>query len=115
MKWNISNERGSEIIHTNIIDILRSNHGQTLLLQELITHLNIQTKDIIFHKIRKYNSCSKYIKGIFGGIIQFLDKHNLYKITTNEKQQIWIILLDGKEDYEYIEQKTLLGMDWVFV
>ena len=115
MKWNISNERGSEIIHTKIIDILRSKSGQTLLLQDLITHLNIQTTHILFHKLQKYNSCSKYIKGTFGGITHLLDKQTLYEITTNQKQQLWVTLLETKDNYEYIEQKTLLGMDWVFV
>ena len=114
MKWNISNKRGSELIHRTIINILQMKPDKKIQLQDLVLLMNQQTKDIRFHKLEKYNVFSKYIKGKFGGLTHFLDTHNLYELQ-NCKGIQWVILKDQETDYQYIEQKTLIGMDWVFV
>ena len=107
MKWNISNERGIEIIHKTIIELLRSQ------LQELIHQLNTQTNHIKFHTIQKHNSSSKYIKSKFGGFTHFIETHTLYTLYTFKNIQYIQLLEYGKIDES--EQRILLGMDWVLV
>ena len=113
MKWNISNERGIEIIHKTIIELLRSQPSQTMPLQELIHQLNSRTNHIKFHTIQKHNSSSKYIKSKFGGFTHFIETHTLYTLYTSKNIQYIQLLEYGNIDES--EQRILLGMDWVLV
>jgi 1,2-phenylacetyl-CoA epoxidase catalytic subunit len=50
-KWNISKEKGEELAHQYIIEILSESRNQTLTLSELIILLNQRTK---YHKISQH-------------------------------------------------------------
>ena len=60
--WNITKEKGFEIIHMNIIEILREQPKKSIPLDQLVTLLNERTKYLKIHSSRKYNTLSKYIK-----------------------------------------------------
>ena len=58
-KWNISSEKGMEIAHEKIIEILREKKPSTSL-NELVTLLNLRTKNYKIHPNKKHN----WISGI---------------------------------------------------
>ncbi len=45
-KWNISKEKGAELIHTNIIEIFAQNNGEKISLKDLIVLMNQKTNKI---------------------------------------------------------------------
>ena len=58
-KWNISKEKGAEIIHKNIIEIFSQNSGEKISLKELIVLMNhcvmrVYLMELSYHSVPKY-------------------------------------------------------------
>ena len=47
-KWNISKDKGAELIHKNIIEIFAQNSGEKISLKDLIVLMNQKTNKINF-------------------------------------------------------------------
>ena len=106
IKWNISDERGLDLIHQYLIQILREQPKNFLSLDELVFLLNNRTKCHKIHNHKKHNCLTKYIKIKYGGIVKFLDKHDLYGIRIKDnKAYVYLIDPDVINFYN----------DWVFV
>lgn len=78
-KWNMSKKRGEEILHRNIIKIIK-NSTDKVSLNDLIILLNQNTKDIKFisNKQRKPISC--YIRGTYGNLMAFINLFSMYGV-----------------------------------
>lgn len=114
-RWNISSEKGIEIAHEKIIEILREKRSPTLL-NELVSLLNLRTKNYTIHQNKKHNCFSKYLKFAHGGILKFLDDYNIYGII-KKSNRIHVVLLE-----DCLEENTLSPLkritrdnEWIFV
>ena len=64
-KWNISKERGSNIIYNTIDNILLEKTNHSIDYDELIFLLNNRTKHIQFINNNKRKNIHNFIKNIF--------------------------------------------------
>lgn len=97
-KWNISKEKGEELAHQYIIEILSESRNQTLTLSELIILLNQRTK---YHKISQHSkkkSLSIFLKSHYGSILEFFDKFSMYGVMKHGSE-ISIKLFDTELKY----------------
>tara|TARA_B100000902_G_C27231069_1_gene874862 strand:+ start:135 stop:503 length:369 start_codon:yes stop_codon:yes gene_type:complete len=115
--WNITKEKGFEIIHMNIIEILREQPKKSIPLDQLVTLLNERTKYLKIHSSRKYNTLSKYIKMNYNGIVQFLDDYTMYGIDRNNKQLVVHLFENELEDFNLhnLSLRITKDSEWVFV
>ena len=116
LKWNITSEKGLEIAHNKIIEILREKN-KPISLSELIDKLKQRTKKIKFHTNKKHNCFIKYIKDNYGSFINFVDSYNMYGlIYSDTNNSIKIILLEDQLEKQIIPVKTIINeSEWVFV
>lgn len=114
IKWNISLEKGIEIAHKIIIEILREKNKPTQL-NDLIYLLNNRTKIYKISNNKKDNCFAKYLRVIHGGIIKFLDTYSIYGIIY-ENTNISVMLLEDllEDDHKPIKNITK-DNDWVFI
>ena len=114
IKWNITLEKGIEIAHSTIIDILRENMCPTPL-NELVILLNSRTKHYKIHNQKKHNCFVKYLKVNYGGIISFLDNYHVYGIK-NQDESIHVVLLEDLLEDEGLPIKQIIkDNEWIFV
>ncbi len=115
--WNITKEKGFEIIHMNIIEILREQPKKSIPLDQLVTLLNERTKYLKIHSSRKYNTLSKYIKMNYNGIVHFLDDYTMYGIDRNNKQLVVHLFENELEDFNLhnLSLRITKDSEWVFV
>jgi len=115
LKWNISIEKGIEIVHTLIISILRE-FENPLPLNELIFLLNSRGKEYTIHLNKKHNCFTKYLKVRHGGIINFLDDYHIYGIIKKENN-IKVVLVEGYETFDVNSNLKRITRDneWVMV
>jgi len=115
-KWNISLEKGIEIAHILIIDILRESI-KPLPLNELVFLLNSRAKKYKIHNNKKHDCFTKYLKVVHGGVVSFLDDYNIYGIMkTNGKIDV-LLLEDLLEDYDIINPLKRITSDneWIII
>lgn len=111
LKWNFSEEIMLQMIHSNIIDILRENAESKVEMKELITLLNKKTSIHTIHYIKKYNLISKYIKINYGGVLKFIDTYNIYGLS-GKKGRNYVHLLNGTNE---IGKRITSDNEWVMV
>ena len=87
-KWNISKERGSNIIYNTIDNILLEKTNHSIDYDELIFLLNNRTKHIQFINNNKRKNIHNYIKNIFGSLIQFIDQYDHFVISKKKSNII---------------------------
>ena len=80
-QWNILENEMQNIIHKNIISILKNSPKNKIPLNDFIKLLNEKTNHLKIHNNKRYNSTSKYIKYQYNGITKFLDDYNIYGIS----------------------------------
>jgi len=115
-KWNISLEKGIEIAHTLLINILRESK-KPLPLNELVFLLNSRSKEYKIHNNKKHNCFTKYLKVRHGGVVSFLDDYNIYGIMkTGDKIDILLLedLLEGFDMTSPLKRITR-DNEWVLV
>ena len=111
--WNINLEKAVTLAHSTIIGILKE-IDEPIHLSELVILLNKRTQDIVFHQNKKRNYFSKYLKSNYGGVLKFLDDHNIYGVITN-KNTIKVILIDELFKLSDIKYICTNDNEWVFV
>ena len=99
-QWNIKIDEGIRLAHLNIKNILKENK-EPILLSKLVTSLNNKTKNIKFHKNKKMNHFSKYMKHNYGGILKFLDDYNIYGIIDCKSDKKILLLSENEEIISY--------------
>tara|TARA_B110000495_G_C22396432_1_gene253913 strand:+ start:60 stop:425 length:366 start_codon:yes stop_codon:yes gene_type:complete len=116
LKWNISKEKGIEIAHSLIIEILRETK-KPMPLNELVFLLNSRSKEYKIHSNKKHNCFTKYLKVVHGGVVKFLDDYNIYGII-KKSNGIKVVLMDDLfEDFDIINLPKRITKDneWVLV
>ena len=92
--WNITKEKGLELIHGTIIDTLNETKNNQLPLYELVTQINMRTNMNHIHNKKKFNLLTKYIKSQYGGVIKFIDNYSIYGISYKQNKAIIHLLID---------------------
>jgi len=115
-KWNISKEKGEEIAHKYIIEILQDSKHNMISLFELSILLNQRTKHIKFIQYSKKKPMSVYMRCSYGNIINFLDNFTIYGVINNDSD-IQIKLLDTEiTNKKFIEQNIMNEhKDWILI
>ena len=115
-KWNISKERGEEIAHRYIIEILKDSKYNTLPLSDLVILLNQRTKHIKFINHSKKKPLSVYLRCTYGNIINFLDKFSIYGLIKNNAD-IQVKLFDGQLIYNKSVNQHILQeyKEWIII
>ncbi len=93
-KWNISLERGEEIAHKYIIEILEDSKNNMTSLSELIISLNQRTRHIKLAHHKKKKPIHVYLKCVYGSVINFLDSFDFYGII-HKNNDIYVKLFDS--------------------
>ena len=115
-KWNISKEKGIEIAHTLLIEILNE-QTKPMPLNELVFLLNSRSKEYKIHSNKKHNCFTKYLKVVHGGVIRFLDDYNIYGIIKKSDEIKVVLIKDLLEDFNIKSPLKRITKDneWVFV
>ena len=116
IKWNLSEEKIFEIIHLDLIDILKGKEDKTCYLKKLVPLLNSKSKVNRINDDRKYNLFSKYLKIEHNGILNFIEDYNFYEIIRKE-QKVFVKLheeLINKDDLNWGKRITK-DSEWILV
>jgi len=109
-KWNLSKEKGEELIHKYIIDILRNTNNHKMLISDLIIFLNLQTKHIKLIHNSKKKPISAYIRCIYGSFENFLNSFSIYSVIIDESKPYAIF---HTKEYSYNIFKEY--KDWILI
>ena len=101
-KWNISKEKGINLIFNTIKTILEEKNEKSIELDELIFLVNNRTKHINFTNNNKKKNINNFIKIVFGSIINFIDTYDDFMISKNNNST-------------FIHLNNLEINDWIFV
>ena len=117
-KWNFPIEKGTKIIHENMIQILKDKESTGIEVHELIHLLNLRTKRINFKLYGKRKTISSYIDYYYTNIVNFADSYILYNVVYKNKK-VYIKLNEENEENEesYVNpmKKSPSGLDWEFI
>jgi len=115
-KWNISKERGEEIAHRYIIEILQDSKHNIISLSELSILLNQRTKHIKFINHSKKKPMTVYMRCTYGNIINFLDNFTIYGII-HKGSVIQVKLFDNElTNNKFINQSIInVYKDWILI
>mgnify|MGYP001169591230 CR=1 FL=1 len=114
-KWNLTKERGEEIAHRYILEILHDSKGNKILLSDLIILLNQRTKHITIKHHSKKKNMSIYIKSIYGSFINFLDSFSMYGVLYLEND-IYALLNDKELSFNNLTKDIISeNKEWVLV
>jgi hypothetical protein len=101
-KWNISKEKGQNLIFKNIELILKEKREEIMEIDELLTILNMRTRNIDILNNNKKKNIINYIKIVFGGIVNFIDSYEDF-------------LYFKKEKKEFVKLNKLELSEWIIV
>lgn len=113
-KWNFPIEKGTKIIHENMIDILKDKESTGIEVQELIHLLNLRTKKYNFKLYGKRKTISSYIEYYYQNIVNFADSFMVYNVVY-KSGKVYIKLNEENEDYSFPLKKSPSGLDWEFI
>jgi len=109
-RWNISREKGENIINKYVIEILQDSKDNMISLSDLLILLNQRTKHIKFINNSKKKPLSVYIRCIYGSTLNFLDNNSFYEVFKDDAN-IQVKLLDKQ-----ITKKNFNDYkDWILV
>jgi len=94
-KWNLSKEKGEELAHKYILEILHDSKNHRILMSDLIILLNQRTKHINLKHHSKKKPMSVYLRCVYGSFINFLDNFTMYGIM-KDGANIVVILIDNQ-------------------
>ncbi len=113
-KWNFPIEKGTELIHKNMIQILKEKESD-LEIHELIHLLNLRTKKYNFKLYGKRKAISSYIEYYYRNIVNFADSFMVYNVVYKDGK-VYIKLNEENEDYSFPLKKSPSGLDhWEFI
>lgn len=114
-KWNFPIEKGTKIIHENMIHILKDKESTGIEVQELINLLNLRTKKYNFKLYGKRKTISSYIDYYYQNIVNFADSFMVYNVVY-KSGKVYIKLNEENEDYSFPLKKSPSGLDhWEFI
>ena len=98
-RWNISREKGENIINKYVIEILQDSKDNMISLSDLLILLNQRTKHIKFINTNKKKPFSVYLRTVYGNIINFMDNFSFYGVISNGAD-IKIKLIDSELNHK---------------
>ena len=115
-KWNISKEKGVQIAHKYIIEILHDHNDNMTSLSNLVILMNQRTKHIKLTNKSVRKPLSVYLRNTYGSIVKFLDNYSIYGIIKNGTD-IYIKLLEQNSgSHPSIESPILKEKDdWILI
>ena len=115
-KWNISKEKGEEIAHKYIIEILKDSKNNTIPLSDLVILLNQRTKHIKFINKSKKKPISVYLRCSYGNMINFFDNFSIYGLL-KQGANIQVKLLDNQIIYNKSVNQHIFQeyKEWVLI
>jgi len=84
-KWNYPIEKGTELVHKNMIQILKEKESD-LEIHELIHLLNLRTKKHNFKLYGKRKAISSYIDYYYRNIVNFAESFIIYNVVYKNKK-----------------------------
>lgn len=84
-KWNYPIEKGTELIHKNMLQILKEKESD-LEIHELIHLLNLRTKKCNFKLYGKRKAISSYIDYYYRNIVNFAESFIIYNVVYKNKK-----------------------------
>lgn len=120
LKWNVSDEKGLELIHRTLIDLLKVQPKKYMSLNDLVFLMNSRTRACNIHTKKKHNCLTKYIQIKYGGIVKFLDSYSLYGLLKkNNIDYVHLMIPDEKIVTDDLIQEVKPWLtkerDWVLV
>jgi len=104
-KWNISKEKGSEILDDKIKEILLERNGK-IEISELNFAIQNRTKDIVITNNKKKKNLINFIKVVLGGLKYYLEGN----------KDIYFLINEGKKTYIELNVINSIKLnEWVFV
>jgi len=114
-KWNLSKEKGEELAHKYILEILHDSKNHRILMSDLIILLNQRTKHINLSIHKKKKPISVYVKNVYGSFINFLDIYSFYGIIENGAD-IKVILFDSELNSNILDPKIINeNREWILI
>tara|TARA_B100000035_G_C20800799_1_gene465399 strand:- start:81 stop:488 length:408 start_codon:yes stop_codon:yes gene_type:complete len=114
-KWNYPLEKAIEIIHENLINILRENESM-MEVPQIIHLLNRRGKKDNFKKYGKRKDVIVYINEYFSSLITFADSYEIYCVIYKDKKAY--IKLNEEIDFngKNIKKKEIVeSWSWDFI
>ena len=103
-QWNFTKNKINKIAYDNVLEILQDK--EKIDINELISSLNIRTRNLIFKKnTNKSTNITTYLSIEFGSFTKFIDNYDKFGLC-NQNNKLFIILNDNKRN-EY--------NDWIIV
>ena len=114
-KWNYPIEKGKELIHQNMIFLLKEKESD-LEIHELIHLMNLRTKKCNFKLYGKKKDISSYIEYYYRNIVNFADSYEIYSVVYKNKK-VYIKLSEQTDFNEKNIKKRELSecWDWDFI
>ena len=109
-KWNISKEEGEKIIGDKISEIL-SDKGE-MEISELNFFIQTRSRDITIENNKKKKNLTNFIRNVFGGLRNFLESKETYKITNIGTKIMVDIKKEKGEDIYFLNDYL---NDWIIV
>jgi len=117
-KWNYPIEKGTELVHKNMIQILKEKESTGIEVQALVHLLNLRTKKCNFKLYGKRKAISSYIDYYYQNIVNFADSFIIYNVVYKNKK-VYIKLneeIDMSEREVKIKKRELKEyFSWDFI
>jgi len=115
-KWNFPIEKGTKIIHENMIQILKEKESTGIEVHELIHLLNLRTKRINFKLYGKRKTISSYIDYYYTNIVNFADSFMVYNVVYKGGKVYIKLNEENEESYVNPMKKSPSDLDnWEFI
>ena len=113
-KWNYPLEKAINIIHDNLIILLKENES-LMEVSQIINLLNRRTKKANFKKYGRRKDIIIYINEYFTSIISFAESYLIYSVIYKDKKA-FIKLNEEIDDTKNIQRRELVeSWSWDFI
>ena len=113
-RWNISKQKGEELIHKHLIDTLYQSNNK-MKLKDLLVSLNKQTEHVTLIHRSTLKPLSAYIQSMYGTFTSFLDRHSMYGLLIENKVMYVLLFDDNIKDQQLLTTDIQEIREWLVV
>lgn len=111
-KWNISEKEGEKIVNEKINEAL-SKYGE-MEIADLYFFIQTRSGNITILNNKKKKNLNNFIQNVFGGLRNFLDDREKFKVTIKGNRVM--IDLENSNSEKQSEQEDIYFLnDWIIV